>query len=123
MSPHLTELAIRKLEVTPGKRIELWDSKVPGFGMRVTPTGARSFVLMYRVNGHQHRMTLGQYPILTLAKAREKAITALQQVGDGIDPNPTKEDSSATRSPRRPIGSTRLSDRLSLCTASGTTGR
>lgn len=92
MSPHLTDLAIRKLATAPGKRIEIWDSKVPGFGMRVTPSGTRSFVLMYRVNGHQRRLTLGQYPILTLARAREKAITALQQVGDGIDPNPTKED-------------------------------
>ncbi|MBU2583100.1 MAG: site-specific integrase [Alphaproteobacteria bacterium] len=92
MPQHLTDVAIRKLVPAPGKRVEIWDNKIPGFGVRVTPNGVRSLVLMYRVDGHQRRLTLGQYPILPLAQAREKALASLQQAAAGIDPNPTKED-------------------------------
>ena len=40
----LTELTMRKISPSPGKRIELWDGKLPA---RVSPSGQKSFVLMY----------------------------------------------------------------------------
>ena len=82
----LTELTVRKISTSRGKRIELWDGKLPGFGVRVSPSGQKSFVLMYYVHGRKRRATLGRYPHLSLAKARAKALSMLGQVANGADP-------------------------------------
>jgi integrase len=73
-------------------RVEYFDRSFPGFGIRVTPAGAKSFVLLYRPEGQAtiRRLTLGAYgihpPDLTLAKARENARNELQKVTIGRDP-------------------------------------
>ena len=43
----LTDLFLRKLK-SGEERIEVWDAKLPGFGVRVSPAGTKSFVLLYR---------------------------------------------------------------------------
>ena len=50
-----------------------WDTALPGFGVRLFPTGRKSFVLSYRTNGRKRLMSIGTYGILTLDKAREMA--------------------------------------------------
>ncbi len=67
-------------------RAELWDRNVRGLGFRVTSNGHKSWCLMYRVDGRLRRHTLGAYPAVSLAKARSKALKALAQVADGLDP-------------------------------------
>ena len=57
----LTELAIRKLTPKDNARTELWDEKIPGFGVRVSPRGTKSFVLMYYTAGRKRRLTLGRF--------------------------------------------------------------
>ena len=69
-----------------------WDDKVPGFGLRITPNGRKSFVLSYRVNGSKHLITLGDYGTLTLEQARDKAILAKGKVLDGQDPLEARQD-------------------------------
>ena len=59
-----TELAIRKLTPKGNVRIEIWDDKMPGFGMRVSPRGTKSFVLLYRQDGRARLLTLGRHPML-----------------------------------------------------------
>ena len=86
----LTDLFLRKLKGGE-ERIEVWDAKLPGFGIRVAPSGTKSFVLLYRFRGQPRRLTLGRYPILGLAEAREIAKEALNQVARGIDPRQGKE--------------------------------
>lgn len=66
--------------------VEYFDRTFPAFGVRVWPSGAKAFVLFYRQNRKQRRMTLGQYPDLTLSKARQKARDALTAVSEGRDP-------------------------------------
>jgi len=63
-----------------------WDDQLPGFGVRVFPTGRKSFVLSYRSNGRKRLMTLGAYGVLTLDQARDKARSLLGDVIDGKDP-------------------------------------
>src|SRR5262249_41002497 len=85
----LTDRALKALKpAAPGKRNETWDAVVPGFGVRVTDTGAKSFVLVTRYPGSANpaRRTLGSYGELTLEQARNKARYWLDLVGRGIDP-------------------------------------
>jgi len=91
----LTDLLLRKLKGEE-ERIEVWDAKLPGFGVRVSPSGTKSFVLVYRFRGVPRRLTLGRYPVLGLGDARELAKEALNQVARGIDPSQGKEQGPAT---------------------------
>jgi hypothetical protein len=53
-------------------QIDYWDAQTPGFGVRVTATGRKSWIVMYRHLGRLRRHTLGTYPALGLADARQK---------------------------------------------------
>jgi len=84
----LTDLAIRKLKPSGDQREEFWDESFTGgsFGVRMSKTGRKSFVLLFRTNGRLRRMTLGIYPHLSLADARKKANQILGRVAQGEDP-------------------------------------
>jgi integrase len=92
----LTELALRKLSATGGRR-EVWDEKLPGFGVRIGLSGTKSFVLMYYAGGKKHRLTLGRYPVLSLAEARRRALEALATIAGGGDPKPVNSAASQYR--------------------------
>jgi integrase len=65
----------------------LWDHEVHGLGLRVQPSGLKSFVYQYRTReGHKRLITLGQYGVLTLETARKQARVAGASVIDGQDP-------------------------------------
>jgi integrase len=87
----LTDVLIRQLRAREGERVEAWDDKVSGLGIRVSPAGTKSFVLLYRLNGQSKRMTLGRYPILSLADARRMASEALFKITHGENPQAEKE--------------------------------
>ncbi len=55
-SQRLTPTLIKKTEPT-GKKFYLWDSAIPGFGVRITPAGSKSFVMRIRVGGRAGRQT------------------------------------------------------------------
>ena len=78
-------------------RVEYFDRTLPGFGLRVTPTGAKSWVLLYRVasGGKLRRSTLGTYPDLGLAKARDTARGELQKAQAGRDPGTEQQTARA----------------------------
>ncbi len=48
--------------------------------------------------GKSHRMTLGSYPMLSLADARDQARKLLEQVDQGIDPRPARAREAHDRS-------------------------
>lgn len=70
-------------------RTEHWDEDVSGLGLRVSSSGRKTWVLMYRVRGDKRlrRATLGTYPTLTLVDAREQAHTDLRAAAQGKDPS------------------------------------
>ena len=83
MSKKLTDTRIKALR--PRKsRYEVWDGR--GFGVRVAPSGRKSFVFVYHFNGRPRRMTLGTYPALSLADANHALAWARKQLEKGIDP-------------------------------------
>jgi integrase len=60
---------------------------VPGFGLRVTSKGARSFIFNYRTRGDvDRRSTIGSPPAWSVATAREEAARLRQLVNTGEDP-------------------------------------
>jgi integrase len=63
-----------------------WDDNVKGFGLRITPGGAKSFIFNYRINGRSRRMTIGQYPTWSVAAARKWARELSKAVDRGDDP-------------------------------------
>jgi integrase len=79
-------------------REEYWDDRNPGFGLRVGTSGAKSWMMLYRLNGQVVRETLGKYPTLGHADARALAAEREGMVQAGIDPRKpkaTKTDTAA----------------------------
>ncbi len=73
---------------TTGKDYFLWDSEVPGFGLKISAAGRKTFVLQYRdSNKNTKRLSLGVYPALHPQLAREKALTTWSDIHKGIDPS------------------------------------
>src|SRR5580700_7745268 len=85
MKTMLTDRALRAMKpASPGTRKMLWDAVVPSFGVRVTDKGKLTFIVMRRLRDKPVRRMLGQYPIMTLSKAREAALEALRDIERGI---------------------------------------
>ncbi len=105
-----TDQMLERMRPPPSGRVELGDDVVPGLVLRVTPGGVKSFSVIYKVPGEggvsptgrplagrQHRVTLGQYPLLGLGKAREQARGLLGTVSEGRDPRPERREANLLR--------------------------
>ncbi|HEY5818945.1 MAG TPA: Arm DNA-binding domain-containing protein, partial [Mesorhizobium sp.] len=79
------------------------DAVVPGLGVRVTDKGQRTFVLVARFPGSSNptRRALGDYGVLTLEKAREKARQWHGLIRQGVDPKEHDEDAKRELQRRR----------------------
>jgi len=91
----LNDRALKALQPAPaGKLYDVMDAVVPGFGVRVSDSGRRTFVLVTRFPRnpkHPTRRALGEYGELTLEKARTKARDWLDLIQKGIDPKEQEE--------------------------------
>jgi integrase len=91
----LTDKLARALPLPDkGARIT-YDADVPGFGIRVTANGAKSFVLNYMSAGRERRMTIGRFPTWSATAAREEARALRRKVDSGIDPIDERESEEA----------------------------
>ena len=88
----LTDKRLKALKPTD-KPFEIMDFDVRGFGIRVMPSGVKSFILFRRFPGSEHpaRRTLGTYGEISLAEARDKAREWNALVEKGIDPTKEKQ--------------------------------
>jgi integrase len=73
------------------KRYEKFDGK-KGLYIRVAPSGLKTWFFRYHYNGVRKRMSLGCYPGVSLAKARELHSKAVQNLQAGIDPGEKKRE-------------------------------
>ena len=80
--PKLTKRFVEATEIG-ATRYDIFDSQIPGFGIRIAPSGTRTYVLMYRSGGRRWRVSLGRHGIVTPEQAREAAIDILARVKRG----------------------------------------
>ncbi|ETI64284.1 integrase [Sphingobium sp. C100] len=77
--------------VVRSEQYELWDAELAGFGLRIMPSGVKSFIVRYRIDGggrtaKRRTYTLGRYGALTIDQARKQGKAVLGAVANGQDP-------------------------------------
>ena len=86
----LTKRSVEALDLT-AQCYFVWDADVKGFGVRIYPSGKRSYVIQYRSGNRSKRMTLGQHGPLTTDEARKLAMLHLGKVAHGADPSAERQ--------------------------------
>jgi integrase len=81
----LTDRFLRALK-TSGGRIEVADGGCRGLSIRCTTAGAKTWTFAYKLNGRMRRITLGEFPALSLGEARTQADQRRAQRREGDDP-------------------------------------
>src|SRR5262245_19454419 len=64
----------------------IWDEDLPGFGLRVLPSGRKRYIIQYRAGRRSRRISLGPSTVLTCEQARSRAITIIAATKNGDDP-------------------------------------
>ncbi|MXO71736.1 integrase arm-type DNA-binding domain-containing protein [Altererythrobacter buctensis] len=73
----------------------VWDDKLAGFGVKVTPSGSKVFIYQYRLGGRGakvRRFTIGKFGPFTAEKARQEAEHLARLVAVGTDPQRDKKE-------------------------------
>ena len=81
----------------------VWDEAVPGFGVRVLPSGARSWFVRFRHVGQDgkrgsRRLVIGRHGEMTVEEARRKASEVLADVASEGEPDGRQEETTAEAS-------------------------
>src|SRR5689334_15487458 len=96
----LTDRTLKSLPAAlPGKRVLVYDTEIPGFGVRVTDKRVRTFVLVarYPASGKAggyvaSPRAIGVYPDTTLEEARAKAREWRRLLRNHVDPAAAEEN-------------------------------
>ena len=90
----LTDRKVQSIKAAPkGKRSQTMDGLVPGFGVRVTGTGAKTYIFQARCPGsaNQARREIAKVDAITLEAARDKAKGWAALIKQGLDPAQVEE--------------------------------
>ena len=83
--PKLTKRIVDGLEPSPKERI-VFDEELKGFGLRITPTGRKTFIVQYRAGGRCRRVKIAQMGSVTPDQTRKQAKSILGAVARGENP-------------------------------------
>ena len=91
----ITKSAVDALMPQSGKPTFLWDTSLPGFAVKCSPQGIKTYLIKYRTDGGgrsalQRWLTLGRHGQLTPDQARKMAQQSLSAVARGEDPQGTR---------------------------------
>lgn len=91
--PKITKKIVDALEPSNDQKdVLIWDSEIKGFGVRVMPSGSKSYIIKYRtVEGRQRKMVIGKVGVLTTEQARALAREKLVEALKGKDPASEKQ--------------------------------
>jgi integrase len=98
-----TPFALKRLPIPASGQVDYWDNSQPGFGLRISAKGTRTWVGMTRLLGHPNvtRFTLGRAAAqehdggLTLAQARSEWLALKTRIMQGEDPRLTEAHEQA----------------------------
>ncbi|MFO0997682.1 MAG: response regulator [Alphaproteobacteria bacterium] len=103
---HLNARALEELKPPHRGQVDVWDAGLPGFGIRLSQGGSKSWVVMARRGARRVRLTLGPYPELSIEAAREEATRHLGPGaealahGETVQPRqPVATDAASARAP------------------------
>src|SRR6476469_3965413 len=83
----ITDRLLTSRRIVPATgQVDYWDELLPSFGVRVSYGGRRTFGVLVRISGQLRRISVGVYPTVTLADAREKARKIITDAAAGIGP-------------------------------------
>src|SRR5215204_740478 len=82
----LTALAVDRIKPPEAGQVEYFDTHLPAFGLRVSYSGTKAWIVMTRVGGKLTRITLGRHPAMSLTEVREKARAVVEIAKAGKDP-------------------------------------
>ena len=89
---NFTKASIKALKPTKS-RYEVWDTKLSGLCVRISPTGVKTYQVIKKLHGKTKRITLGKVTDLTVEQARNKATSKITDiVYKEIDPNQEKKN-------------------------------
>jgi integrase len=84
------------LQAEANQDVFAWDTELRGFGVRVKPSGVKSYLIQYRnAEGRTRRLVLGQHGALTPEAARDLARKKLTAVAEGEDPSADRHTARA----------------------------
>jgi integrase len=83
--PKLTKRIVEAADIRATEYF-IWDDDLPGFGLRVLPSGRLSYVVQYRAGRRSRRMSLGPSTALACEQVRARAIAIIAAVKNGGDP-------------------------------------
>ncbi|AWL05225.1 tyrosine-type recombinase/integrase [Massilia oculi] len=93
---------IREFQCESGKSQSfLWDTEAPGLGLRVTATGAKSYIFQAKLNNEALRMTIGSVDTWRIDEAQAEARQLKVIVDRGQDPRQVKAQQQATQEAAR----------------------
>jgi integrase len=94
---NITKALVEAVRIPQHGQIFIRDDQLKGFALRVTDTGVKSFIWEGRIKGRVRRITLGQFPALTVLDARKTALETKTAVAHGEDPAQDRAEIRAER--------------------------
>ena len=82
--PKITKRLVDQLKPTERDRV-VWDDEIKGFGVRVRPSGRKTYIVKYRLRGRTVKATIGPHGSVTPAAARTKAAEHITAARTGLD--------------------------------------
>ena len=102
MKAHLPERSVKGFQ-PKWKTIIVYDEEVVGFGVRITSGGTRAFILTYRIEARERRLTIGAWPDWPVTAAREEAKRLKREIDQRRDPMAERDEARESPNVRQLI--------------------
>ncbi|NOX73307.1 MAG: DUF4102 domain-containing protein [Alphaproteobacteria bacterium] len=83
--PKLTKRSVESFQ-TKAKSYFEWDNEIMGFGVRIMPSGTKTYQVQYRKGGRTRRASIGRHGNITAEQARGRAREIMGDLSRGLNP-------------------------------------